>query len=73
MRLLVVAAPAGDEDQRHQPAADREREDHAEEEGDPAMEADLDRVQAMEDPRRAGERQQQQDDERADQQADLQS
>jgi hypothetical protein len=29
---LVVAAPAGDEDQRHQPAADGEREDDAEDE-----------------------------------------
>jgi len=37
------------------------------------MHADLDRIEAVKDPGRAGERQQQQDDKRADQQADLQS
>ena len=37
------------------------------------MHADLDRIEAVKDPGRASERQQQQDDERADQQTDLQS
>ena len=37
------------------------------------MDADLDRIEAGQEPGRAGERQQQQDDERADQQTDLQS
>ncbi len=73
MRLVVIAAAAGDEYQRHQPAADGEREDHAEDQGNPAMDADLDRIEAGQEPGRAGERQQQQDDERADQQTDLQS
>ena len=73
MRLVVVAAPAGDEDEGHQAAADAEREDDTERQRDPAMEADIDRVQAMKDPGRAGESQEQQDDEGGDKQSDFQS
>jgi hypothetical protein len=70
---LVVAAPAGDEDQRHQPAADGEREDDAEDEGDPAVDADRDRIHGIEEPGRPGQRQQQERDEEGDEQSDFQS
>ena len=73
MRLVVVAAAVADEGQRHQAAADAEREDHAEHQRDPAMQADADGIEPGQQPGRAGERQQQQDGEEGDEQAGLQS
>jgi hypothetical protein len=68
-----MAAAAGDESQRHQAAADAEREDHAEDQGDPAMDADADRIEAGQDPGRPGKRQEQQEDEEGDEEAGPQS
>jgi hypothetical protein len=68
-----MAAAAGDEDQRHQSAADCERQHHAEDQRDPAMDADPDRIEAGQDPGRAGKRQEQKNDEESDEEAGPQS
>jgi len=73
MRGIVIAAAMAEEDQRHQPAADQQRQQHAERERDPAMQADADAVQPGQTPGRACERQQQKCRQGGDQQARLQS
>jgi hypothetical protein len=73
VNFFVYASTARDEHKGHQPAADGKREDHAEDQRDPPMHADRDRIEAIEEPCRAGECQQQEKDEEADQQPGLQS
>jgi len=73
VHFLVVAASAGDEHQRHQSAADAQREHNSQDQRDPAMNADRNRIEAVEEPCRAGERQQQEENEETDRQAGSQS
>jgi hypothetical protein len=68
-----MAAAAGDEHQRHQAAADGEREDNPESERNPTVNADGDGVETSQEPSRAGQRQQQEDDEKGDEKPGFQS
>ena len=73
MHRLVMAAAAGDEHEGHEATTDAQREDNTEDQRDPAMDADRDRIEAIEKPRRAGERQQQKKNKETDQQSGFQS